>query len=226
MNRLIASLVLPCALAAGAPVSAHAYFGGYYGFAGYGYYPHYRYYEPSGAVRLQVKPDRARVIVDGYYAGIVDDFDGLFERLHLALGPHEITLRLDGYKTHRLLLYAAAGHTLTIHYNMSQGNGEDEPDDQGVGRREGDLEERPTAGTQGGERRGEGGEIRMRVRPEDASVYVDGEFRGSGLQVQSFHLSPGRHIVEVVRPGFRTFERRVEVEVGRVARLDVEMVRR
>ena len=47
----------------------------------YPYYPpdpyRYRYhYDDSAAVRVQVQPDQTRVYVDGYYAGIADDFDG------------------------------------------------------------------------------------------------------------------------------------------------------
>src|SRR5207245_6501194 len=51
----------------------------YGGFAGpWGWYPPYRYYNvgPESAIRFDVKPNNAEVYVDGYYAGIVDDFDG------------------------------------------------------------------------------------------------------------------------------------------------------
>ena len=34
-----------------------------------------------------------------YYAGIVDDFDGFFQRLTLPPGQHDITLYLEGYRT-------------------------------------------------------------------------------------------------------------------------------
>src|SRR5437763_7977964 len=59
-----------------------------------GYYP--RRYDPGAAMRLVVKPKNAEVYVDGYYAGIVDDFDGVFQRLPATPGQHEITLWLDG----------------------------------------------------------------------------------------------------------------------------------
>jgi len=55
---------------------------------GYGY----RRYEPEASVRLEVKPKEAEVYVDGYYAGIVDDFDGTFQRLRVEPGEHEIEL--------------------------------------------------------------------------------------------------------------------------------------
>src|SRR5260221_13473268 len=63
----------------------------------YGYYP--RRYDPGASLRVMVKPNKAEVYVDGYYAGIVDDFDGVFQRLPATPGQHEITLDLDGYRT-------------------------------------------------------------------------------------------------------------------------------
>ena len=63
----------------------------------------------------------------------------------------------------------------------------------------------------------------MSVRPADASVYVDGAFRGSGREVSLRSLPPGRHRIEVVRPGFSTVERDVEVTAGGTADLTIEL---
>ena len=71
--------------------------GGFYGFYG-GFYPYYLGFgqsypypyayppgvypnDPAVSVRLQVTPREASVFVDGYAAGIVDDYDGVFQRL-------------------------------------------------------------------------------------------------------------------------------------------------
>lgn len=94
-------------------------YGGYYpwaygglGFGGYyGYYDPWWYDDPyqpvyvgggdgyDGALRLKVKPREASVYVDGYFAGRVDDFDGVFQRLKIESGPHRVEVRLDGYET-------------------------------------------------------------------------------------------------------------------------------
>lgn len=77
---------------------------GYHGGYGPGYYGMYapRYgagsgasYMPEerGALRLKLKPRDAEVYVDGAYAGIVDDFDGAFQKLHLPPGTHKIEVR-------------------------------------------------------------------------------------------------------------------------------------
>jgi hypothetical protein len=80
------------------------YYGGYYGTYDpwYGFSPTYApsVYgsDDSGSVRLKVKPSEARVYVDGFYAGVVDDFDGAFQRLRLDRGPHHIEMRQPDYQ--------------------------------------------------------------------------------------------------------------------------------
>jgi len=221
-------------------------YGGYYG----GYYPYggtvYRYgYSDRGDVRLLVDPAETRVYVDGYYAGVVDDFDGLFQRLHVSPGRHEIALKLEGYQTHRVKVYVGSGSTLKVHYDMQKGTGETvedlagDVDDRYARRndryRRDDDRDRDARDERIDDDRpsvqddrapaSEPGRMRLTVRPEDASVYVDGQFRGSGRQVSGLELSPGRHRLEVVRPGFRTEERDVEIQPGHTRDVDVELQR-
>jgi hypothetical protein len=49
--------------------------------------------EDRGALRLKLKPREAQVYVDGAFAGIVDDFDGAFQKLDLPAGRHTIEVR-------------------------------------------------------------------------------------------------------------------------------------
>jgi hypothetical protein len=84
--------------------------GGYggYGYAGYGYgYSGYGYaftpypfdgFDDAGSLRLQVEPRNAEVYVDGYYAGVVDDFDGRFQHLDLIPGLHHVEIVSPGYQ--------------------------------------------------------------------------------------------------------------------------------
>lgn len=67
------------------------------------------------------------------------------------------------------------------------------------------------------------GELRLQVGPEDAVVYVDGEFRGIASELVAVRLPPGRHRVEVVRPGYATAEREVHVGRGASASLRIEL---
>jgi len=73
-----------------APVATIRYDGYSYGY-GYGY--------PTGELRLQVRPRDAEVYVDGYYAGMVDDFDGTFQSLRLEEGEYHIEILAPGYES-------------------------------------------------------------------------------------------------------------------------------
>ena len=50
-----------------------------------------------GELRLRVQPRDAEVYVDGYYAGIVDDFDGVTQGLRLEEGSYRIEIVAPGY---------------------------------------------------------------------------------------------------------------------------------
>jgi hypothetical protein len=91
----------------------------YYPYAGYGYplpppayvsaVPGYAY----GGVRIQDAPPDAQVIVDGYYMGVVDDFDGPFQHLNLTAGPHQIEIRAPGYQPIAFDVNVQPGRTIT-----------------------------------------------------------------------------------------------------------------
>jgi hypothetical protein len=96
---------------------------GYEGQWGYPMYPppyRYGFGQPDSSVRVEVKPKEAEVFVDGYYAGIVDDYDGVFQRLRVTPGQHEIELYLDGYRTVRQKVYLPVNDTFKIKYTMER----------------------------------------------------------------------------------------------------------
>jgi len=96
---------------------------GYYHRHGW-YYPRYffdEYYPERAALRILVDPVETEVYVDGYYAGVADDFDGIFQRLYVAPGLHQITLRLDGFVTWTGEVFAAPGSTVKLHHDMFVG---------------------------------------------------------------------------------------------------------
>jgi hypothetical protein len=234
------------------PYSRYGY--GYgYGYSDYGYsygdywgyYPSYGYrsyrYRSGNVsqVRTLVEPAKARVYVDGYYAGIADDFDGIFQRLNVSPGRHEITFRLDGYKSHTFSIYANRNQTLKLRADLAKGAGDtresigyenpgreedvdDEADERADSRdrrdpsREVDAQQDSTRDRRyvpPTDRQGGLGEVFFEIEPADASVYVDGEFFGKASQLARVELPEGRHRIEVVRPGYKTEE--TEVEVGR-----------
>jgi hypothetical protein len=92
---------------------------GWYPQAGYGQIGYgQRFYDGGSAVRLEVSPRETEVYIDNYFAGIVDDFDGIFQRLHIEPGSHDITLYLDGYRTVRQRIYVQPTGTFRLRYMM------------------------------------------------------------------------------------------------------------
>jgi hypothetical protein len=66
------------------------------------------------------KPKNAAVHVDGYLAGIVDDFDGTWQRLRVTPGQHEITLFLEGYRTVTQKVYLQVNTTQKLRVDMEK----------------------------------------------------------------------------------------------------------
>jgi PEGA domain len=96
-------------------------------------YPYpYPYSAPDASVRFDVKPKEAAVYIDGYYAGLVDDYDGTFQRLRTTPGGHELTLFLEGYRTHTEHVYLSADNTFKMRFRLEK-------------LAAGDLSERPPA---------------------------------------------------------------------------------
>ena len=95
--------------------------GVYYGSDGYypyGYTPDY-YFNPIpgrayGGVRITGAPEDAQVFADGYYVGIVDDFDGIFQHMNLEAGPHHIEVAWGGYQPIAFDVYVRPGETTTF----------------------------------------------------------------------------------------------------------------
>jgi hypothetical protein len=116
----------------GYPFDYYGY--GYYGYPhGYGYpygygsfgfgYPSYApppvgygaevAARPYGSVRIESDNPDAQVFADGYYVGIVDDFDGTFQHLNLEAGPHRIEVRTPNAPPISFDVNVQPGQTIT-----------------------------------------------------------------------------------------------------------------
>ena len=103
------------------------YWGPYFGAYWYPYpyyqspvfYPPYGWYgispgDTASSVKVEVVPKDAKVYVDGYFAGIVDDFDGTFQRLRVSPGKHDVVLFQEGYHLLKQTLYLSPNNTYKI----------------------------------------------------------------------------------------------------------------
>jgi hypothetical protein len=224
------------------------YWGGYYG--AWGPYPYDDWHEHGAEVRVLVKPKEAQVYVDGYYRGIVDDFDGSWQRLRLEVGEHEIVLFLKGYRTVKQKLALGRGASFKLRYEMQKlAAGEtaepvpapaplppkaaQEPR-QGREPREAPPEavpneswpRRPEPPREApAARTADYGTLVIRVQPADAEVLIDDEpWRGSeGQDRLSVAVAAGTHRVEIRKSGYKTFTASVDVRFGETTPLNVSL---
>ena len=96
----------------GLPYAAYGYYGSSFD-SGYGY-------GGGASLKVEVQPKTAEVYVDGQLAGIVDQFDGMFQSLSVEPGGHEITIYHEGFRSIRQQLYLSAGSTQRIKGAMAQ----------------------------------------------------------------------------------------------------------
>ena len=71
------------------------------------------------------------------------------------------------------------------------------------------------------------GRLRLEIEPSDASVYLDGRFVGTALDLQrsrnGLRLEPGEHRIAVVRPGHQAEEQEFTVAAGQELELEFEL---
>lgn len=199
-------------------------------------YRYYGVYDALASLRIDAEPRQAQVFVDGYYAGLVDDFDGVFQRLRLEPGGRTITLYLEGYRTEEHRLYLRPGHDQRLRITMvplASGERSEPPvpsewDDEeagepGVPPRAEAQPRRSGAPVRSAPARF--GTLALRVQPSDAEVFIDGERWEAAADQGLFRieLPEGRHRVEVRRNGANTYTEDVLIRRDRTLTLNVSL---
>jgi hypothetical protein len=225
------------------PVYGPGYGGAHFGL-GFYYGPYFGpYFGAVGAnVRVQVQPKNAEVYVDGHLAGIVDEFDGMFQNLVVEPGTHEITIYLDGYKTIVQRLYLSVGSTYKIKGVMEKLAPGEPNEPRPVPAPEPlpaqpqfqePLPAAPPAPVPQAETYAPAssdsrfGQVAIRVQPADAEIVIDGDpWKGpQGAERLVVHLSAGTHRVEIRKDGFDPFVTAVEIRKGEVTVLNVSLAK-
>ena len=75
----------------------------------------------TAEIKLDVKPNRAAVFVDGVFIGHVAEFTGIGKALLVEPGKRRITISLPGYKTFETDIELAAKQKSTIKTDLPEG---------------------------------------------------------------------------------------------------------
>ena len=224
---------------------------------GYGYGPGWGYttaYPRAGArygaLDTDIAPERAEVWVDGERVGVADDFDGFPDYLWLERGTYDVVFYMAGRLTlaRQYTIYPGlvidvgdrlepgeAIHPLDLgpktHERRDERLRRDRETREYAERMERGRASRPEAEEiepdESLDARGEPGRLELRVTPDDASIYLDGRFLGTAIELQRLRagllVDAGGHVLEVVRPGYRAVELDVTVEEGEAEKVEVEL---
>ena len=221
---------------------------GPYGGGGWGWGPGPYYYgEPGrgvlgyamasgmGALDMNVKPNRAEVWVDGRYVADARELDGDPSYLWLKQGTHHIVVYKSGYRSYERDVDVHVGVIRELKAVLEKGEsqppvpappappvarGEAPPPQSAEPRGEAlppRVEAEPEAGPHG--------YVTLRVQPVDATVYVDGQYRGTARDLRRLQLPAGHHRVEIVRPGYLALEKEVDLGADRTVDLDLSLER-
>lgn len=226
-------------------VRGHVFVGGYFYDPMFGPYPwwsraaypywYFPIYDRRADVRIQVTPKEAGVYVDGFYAGVVDDFDGVFQTLPLPPGGHTIVVYLEGYRTSRYNVYLHPGSTFKVRDVMPRlaAGAASEPPPVAP------ALPPPPPGSYTTPRmpaRGAPGEppilqasgfgtLDLRVQPGTADIVIDGQrWISSDEGHMLVQVPAGMHRVEIDKSGYRRYAADIEVREGEMTPLNVSLM--
>jgi hypothetical protein len=177
-----------------------------------------------GALDMNVNPKQAEVWVDGRYVAEARDLDGYPSYLWLKQGSHHVVVYKAGFRSFEEDVDLSVGMIRELKVKLEKGESQPPtrtaPEARPEPPRPQSPEPRPEAAGPGGE---SPGNVNLLVEPRDATVYVDGAYRGSARELPGLRLPAGHHRVELVRPGFRPLARDFDVEADRTIDLELSM---
>jgi len=204
-------------------------------------------------VSIDVRPKDARVHLDDRFVGRARYFDGKPGYLYLEPGTYDLELRIEGYRTVLVELDATPSCRYDLKHRMEKsrqqipdasattyGRGEPfnrvfgpmvkiEPDvitprrpgpDAGLRR---DLESRSNRITDATQN--PTSSLRLWVRPDSASVFIDGVFAASGRELALMEgplaITAGRHEVVVSASGFTSTSKIIVLAEDEIFELEI-----
>jgi len=209
-----------------------------------------QYVPPDSSLRFTVTPKDAEVYVDGYYAGIVDAFDGTFQRLRVAPGPHDITLFKDGFHSFSQKVYLSPNTTFKIRHTLeplgpneplearpvppplpvgqapppgappARTHGRREPPQQSP--QQPPQQQQPPQPSPQPPATGYG-TLALSIQPAGADVVVDGEPRRGSRDSITIELTAGRHNVQIRKAGYVGYLTDIDVRSGETTTLNVNL---
>lgn len=166
-----------------------------------------------GAIDCDVMPEEASIYIDGKYIGIADQFDGWPRYLYIQEGRYNITFSLEGYESLSMNVEVVPNRIIRIKEKMNR-----IPPSQYVEEKKEKIEIKKR------------GQISFKVQPDEAVVYLDGKFLITAEEIYRLHsplqIDEGKHIIEVLCPGYENFKKEIEIKSGEYLDLNIVLVKK
>jgi hypothetical protein len=142
------------------------------------------------------------VWIDGNYVGYVKELKG-DKKVLLLPGKHQVVVRQAGYTEFTRELVIEPGQVQAVQVSMQLLPGAKTPDVTS--------------------------ELKVTVQPKRAAVFLDGNYVGHaselGGKFHSLLVSPGKHMIKIELPGYRTFETEVNALAGQKSEVKTELLK-
>ncbi len=155
----------------------------------------------DGSLRFEVSPPEAQIFIDNRYIGNARELANIAE-IAASAGRHLLEIRVGNEKTFTEV--AVSPHRVTpVRWALVAPTG-------------GDTALSP-----------DNGRLRLQGSPPGAAIYLDGAFAtvAESNYPVSLRISPGRHRVQMVMPGYKGYAADVTVPDGGEAVIDVQLAR-
>ena len=178
------------------------------------------------SIVLKVNPDDAHVLLNGKFIGEAYEFSTRASALKIRSARNELVIKKEGYLEEEIDLDKYNMRKITISLELKP--------DMVLTRKtvvKPDVAPPPpppkekTEGKVVKEKEVPKGEVKsstpavfapviLEVGPADSSIYVDGKFWGvapEGGVINNFNLQKGKHRIEVLKPGYKTVQKNINV---------------
>ncbi|HLG57513.1 MAG TPA: hypothetical protein VI485_19380 [Vicinamibacterales bacterium] len=229
-----------------AAVHDHVFVGGYFYDPFFGPYPwwhrtayplwYFPVFDQRADLRIRIAPEpaeEAAVYVDGFYAGSVDDFNGVFQALPLTPGGHRVIVYLAGYRTIRRNIYMSPGSMFTLHETMqalSAGEFAEPPDvappvpPPPPGTYRPPVTAPRAQPTPSAPAMSAVGTLDLRVAPADVEVAIDGQPWATAEEGHFVvQLTVGKHRLELNKTGAFRLGTDIVISEGETNRLELTL---
>ncbi len=187
---------------------------------------------------LKVDPDDAQVILNGKWIGDAYEFSTSDTAIKLSSRNSEIVIKREGFIEEVVNLHDYSSHNITVRLKLQpdtdteyRGTVKDKPAAKPLPTKVKPVDtEKKTGYTPKPEPEKKTPmpaediteavsvktvEVGLEIQPLESSIYFNGKFWGISPEsgkIQNLRLKPGKYTLEVVKPGYKTFKKELEVK--------------